>query len=107
VARGGNARGGLRRHEATAEATCGCKSWEVTEVHRRLRPVPWPRPSDCMDGGATVAKRPCRVAAYLNPSVDCTRELSASYNGNQRGPSTAVVTLVTHPSDFSMSVEPR
>ena len=23
---------------------------------------------------------------YSIPSVDCTRELSASYNGNQRGP---------------------
>ncbi len=49
VAHGGHASRGLRRHEATAQATSVCKSCEVAEVHKRLQPVPCPGPSDCTD----------------------------------------------------------
>jgi hypothetical protein len=64
----------------------------------------------CNNNSRALNSKALYELQYSIPSVDCTRELSGSYNGNQRGPvlaHTATVTLVvTDPSDFSISVEP-
>jgi subtilase family serine protease len=71
----------------------------------------WENNSRTLNTKALHIKRCIDELQYFIPSVDCTRELSASYNGNQRGPAlahTATVTLVvTDPSDFSISVKPE